>query len=129
MYRFYTAVCYSITGLTNAAGRLNVGIVCFCSNQVNAIITQLGRKYQNHDRVNLEVNSLENMHEDWYDVIILSSLFDDKSELPTDNRINVALTKSRYALESWSALDSGFLLPVKVCTNEWFISPDTVYGS
>ncbi|BAT15063.1 Os11g0648500 [Oryza sativa Japonica Group] len=85
-------------GLTNAAGRLNVGIVCFCSNQVNAIITQLGRKYQNHDRVNLEVNSLENMHEDWYDVIILSSLFDDKSELPTDNRINVALTKSSKSL-------------------------------
>ncbi|EEE54497.1 hypothetical protein OsJ_01623 [Oryza sativa Japonica Group] len=97
-------------GLTNAAGRLNVGIVCFCSNQVNAIITQLGRKYQNHDRVNLEVNSLENMHEDWYDVIILSSLFDDKSELPTDNRINVALTKSRHCL--WIIGQADILLQI-----------------
>uniref|UniRef100_A0A0E0J507 DNA2/NAM7 helicase-like C-terminal domain-containing protein n=1 Tax=Oryza nivara TaxID=4536 RepID=A0A0E0J507_ORYNI len=97
-------------GLTNATGRLNVGIVCFCSNQVNAIITQLGRKYQNHDRVNLEVNSLENMHEDWYDVIILSSLFDDKSELPTDNRINVALTKSRHCL--WIIGQADILLQI-----------------
>uniref|UniRef100_A0A0D9XUS6 DNA2/NAM7 helicase-like C-terminal domain-containing protein n=1 Tax=Leersia perrieri TaxID=77586 RepID=A0A0D9XUS6_9ORYZ len=85
-------------GLTNAKGRVNVGIVCLCTNQVNTIINQLGTEYQNNNRINLEVNSIENMNEDWYDVIILSSHFDDKSELPMDNRINVALTKSRYCL-------------------------------
>uniref|UniRef100_A0A0E0MHP9 DNA2/NAM7 helicase-like C-terminal domain-containing protein n=1 Tax=Oryza punctata TaxID=4537 RepID=A0A0E0MHP9_ORYPU len=85
-------------GRTNAIGKINVGIICLCNNRVDALRNLLGIKYECHDRINIEVNSLDNLHEKWYDVVILSSVSDEKAELLEGSKMNVALSRSRYCL-------------------------------
>uniref|UniRef100_J3N9W6 DNA2/NAM7 helicase-like C-terminal domain-containing protein n=1 Tax=Oryza brachyantha TaxID=4533 RepID=J3N9W6_ORYBR len=85
-------------GLTNDTGKINVGMVCLSYSKMDEMQNFLGIKYENHERINVEVSSLDNLSQKWYDVVILSSVFDDKSELPEGNKINVALTKSRHCL-------------------------------
>jgi hypothetical protein len=59
---------------------------------------RLGTEYGGHGRINLEVNTLDNSNEDWYDIVILSSVSDDNSEIPKGNRMNTALTKARHVM-------------------------------
>nr|ABA94993.1 hypothetical protein LOC_Os11g42900 [Oryza sativa Japonica Group] len=85
-------------GRTNAIGKINVGIICLYNNRMDALRNLLGIKYENHDRINIEVNSLGNLHEKWYDVVILSSVSDEKAELLEGSKMNVAFSRSRYCL-------------------------------
>jgi hypothetical protein len=95
MYGLFT---FSFPGLKTETGKLSVAVLCLCSSRVDAIKNRLVTKYSRHDRINLEVNTLNDANEDWYDIVILSSVFDAKSELPQGNRINTALTKSRHVM-------------------------------
>ncbi|XP_071674797.1 uncharacterized protein [Lolium perenne] len=98
-------------GLKSEIGKLSVAVLCLCSSRIDTIKNRLGTTYASHDRIDLEVNTLDNANESWYDIVILSSVFDTKSELPEGNRINTALTKSRHCLwiicEGANLLDSG----------------------
>uniref|UniRef100_A0A0E0F852 DNA2/NAM7 helicase-like C-terminal domain-containing protein n=1 Tax=Oryza meridionalis TaxID=40149 RepID=A0A0E0F852_9ORYZ len=85
-------------GRTNAIGKINVGIICLYNNRMDALRNLLRIKYESHDRINIEVNSLGNLHEKWYDVVILSSVSDEKAELLEGSKMNVAFSRSRYCL-------------------------------
>lgn len=89
---------FFIAGRTNAIGKINVGIICLYNNRMDALRNLLGIKYESHDRINIEVNSLGNLHEKWYDVVILSSVSDEKAELLEGSKMNVAFSRSRYVL-------------------------------
>ncbi|KAL6599627.1 hypothetical protein ACP70R_045764 [Stipagrostis hirtigluma subsp. patula] len=85
-------------GLKNKNEKLNVGVVCLCSSRLDTMRNQLSTRYGSHDKINLEVNFLDALNEKWYDVVILSSVFHDKSDLPKDNKISTALTRARLCL-------------------------------
>ncbi|KAM0883291.1 hypothetical protein ACQ4PT_031714 [Festuca glaucescens] len=53
-------------GLTNEIGKLSVGILCLSSSRVDMMKNRLGTEYGVHDRINLEVNTVDNSNEDWH---------------------------------------------------------------
>ncbi|KAL6654461.1 hypothetical protein ACP70R_007926 [Stipagrostis hirtigluma subsp. patula] len=83
-------------GLKNKNEKLKVGIVYLCSNRVGTAKDQLSSKYGSHKTIDLEVNFLDNLNESWYDVVILSTVFYHKAQLP--DKISTALTRARLCL-------------------------------
>ena len=79
-------------------GKVKICIVCLSKDDCNAVGNLLSFKNEIHDRIHLEVKSIDNLQEESFDVIILSLLFEDDTELKhvKDNNLNVALTSSRY---------------------------------
>ncbi|KAL6653834.1 hypothetical protein ACP70R_008758 [Stipagrostis hirtigluma subsp. patula] len=82
--------------LKNKNEKLKVGIVYLCSNRVGTAKDQLSSKYGSHKTIDLEVNFLDNLNESWYDVVILSTVFYHKAQLP--DKISTALTRARLCL-------------------------------
>nr|TKW40193.1 hypothetical protein SEVIR_1G230100v2 [Setaria viridis] len=100
--------------LRSAGRKLTVCIVCLCSKRVDAMRNFLSDEYRRHEQINLEINSLDNLYEKWYDVVILSAVVDSESELPKGNKINTSLTRSRYFL--WIIGEATRLL---ACGDTW----------
>lgn len=103
MHDFIQLLCF-VSGLRSVDRKLRVCVVCLSNNRVDAITNLVSDEYGRHEKFNLEINSLDNLYEKWYDVVILSTVVENKSELPKGKRINTSLTRSRHILEMCSSL-------------------------
>lgn len=81
----------------NRSGKVNICVVSLSKDDSNIVRNLLRFKNEIHDRIHLEVKSIDNLHEESFDVIILSLLVEDHTELEcvTENNLNVVLTSSR----------------------------------
>ncbi|TVT97390.1 hypothetical protein EJB05_57389, partial [Eragrostis curvula] len=94
-------------GLRNADGKLNVAIVYLCSSRLDSAGILLASRFGSHNKINLEVNSLDKLQKTWYDVVVLL-VCDDTSKLLETNMMNTTLTMARSFL--WIVGDASVLL-------------------
>lgn len=79
--------------------RIKIGIVCLSLRDADAVRSQLTSHHKAHDNVMLEVKSIDCLQSEWFDLIILSTVVQNCTELQLvkGTSINVALTSARYA--------------------------------
>uniref|UniRef100_A0A0E0MHP2 DNA2/NAM7 helicase-like C-terminal domain-containing protein n=1 Tax=Oryza punctata TaxID=4537 RepID=A0A0E0MHP2_ORYPU len=87
-----------MSSLNNASRRHKIGVVCLTSNEANVVRSKLRFKHEIHDIIDLQVNSIDCLQEELFDMVILSTISEDSTEvkLVKDNNINAALTISRH---------------------------------
>ena len=75
----------------------DVGIVCLCSRQANALEDELHMQYEGCNNICVEVVSVDKLHRR-YDVVILPTVSNSPNVLLGGNRLNVILSCARYDL-------------------------------
>jgi superfamily I DNA and/or RNA helicase len=71
--------------------------MCLSKDDSNTVEEMLRSKKEIHDRIHLEFKCIDNLQEESFDVVILSLLVDNETELKCvkENNLNVALTSAR----------------------------------
>jgi senataxin len=82
----------------NVSVEIKIGVICLSMNDANAVRRQLTSKHKLQDNIILAVKSIDSLQFDWFDVMILSTLGQDYTDLQLvkETSINVALTCSWY---------------------------------
>lgn len=78
--------------------KLQIGVICLSISDADAVRSQLISKHKSHENVRLQVKSIDSLELQWFDVVIISTVVQDYTELQRvkNTGINVALTCSRY---------------------------------
>jgi hypothetical protein len=82
----------------NDAAGIQIGVICLSIYDANVVRSQLTSHHKWHDKISLEVKSIDSLKLDWFDLVILSTHAQDYTELHLvkETSINMALTCSRY---------------------------------
>lgn len=85
--------------MMNTNRKYNIAVVCMSSTESNVVRGHFISKTEIHEKTRLQVTSVDRLKEESFDVVILSMLLEDGTELKCvkENNLNVALTSSRYA--------------------------------
>ena len=77
--------------------KVNIGIMCLSKDDSNTVRGMFRFKKEIQDMIHLEVKCIDNLQEESFDVVILSLLVDNETELERvkENNLNVALTSAR----------------------------------
>ena len=77
--------------------KVNIDVMCLSKDDSNTVRGMLRFKKEIHDMIHLEVKCIDNLQEESFDVVILSLLVDNETELERvkENNLNVALPSAR----------------------------------
>ncbi|KAK1648046.1 hypothetical protein QYE76_065851 [Lolium multiflorum] len=92
------ALLESLYADMNADVGIKIGVICLSTNDANIVRSQLTSKHKLHDKIILEVKSIDSLKLDWFDVVILSTLAQDYTKIQPvkETSLTVALTCSRH---------------------------------
>lgn len=78
--------------------KFSVCVLCLSSKEANTVGDQLRSMNEINDRCNLQVKLIDNLEGNLFDVIIISTIVEDDTELNCVRKssLNVALTSARY---------------------------------
>ncbi|TVT98821.1 hypothetical protein EJB05_55850, partial [Eragrostis curvula] len=86
--------------MLNTNRKFSIAVVCKSSTESNTVRDHLRSEKEIHDKILLQVKSIDSLKEESFDVIILSLFMEDQTNLKRvkENNLNVALTSSRHCL-------------------------------